>query len=79
MESKFQHETIKGQVQFHISYCILSLWDMAITIKSMSMGSMKIKGINWLGEVDFHVKASACIQDTNMEPLCRWLRFPALL
>lgn len=67
-------------MQAHISYCILSLDDMDITIKSKSMGSVKMKVINWLEEVgDFNMKASASIQDVNTKPLHGLLRLPALL
>lgn len=60
---------IRGQAQSH-SYHILSLDDMDITIKSKSVGSMKIKAINWLEEVGgFNVQASISIQDVNTKPL----------
>lgn len=76
MESKeFQCGNIRGQAQPHISYCILSLDDMDITIKSKSVGSTKMKAINWLEEVgDFNVKVSASIQDMNTKPRCGLLR-----
>ena len=60
---EFQCGNIRGQAQPHISYRILSLDDMDITIKSSkSVGSTNMKAINWLEEVgDFNVKASASI------------------
>lgn len=77
---EFQCGNVRGQLQPHISYHILSLDDMDITIKSKSVGSMKMKAIiNWLEEVDFHAKANASIYDMNTKLLCRLLRLPALL
>lgn len=76
---EFQCGNIRGQAQTHISYHILSLDDMDITIKSKSVGSTKMKVINWLEVVDFNMKASASIQDANTQPLCTLLRLPALL
>lgn len=77
---EFQCGNIRGQAQSHISYHILSLDDMDITIKSKSVGSMKIKAINWLEDVgSFNVQASTSIQDMNTKALCEWLKLPALL
>ena len=77
---EFQCGNIRGQVQAHLSYRILSLDDMDITTKSKSVGSAKMKAINWLEEVgDFSMKASASIQDVNTRPLHGLLRLPALL
>lgn len=77
---EFQCGNIRGQAQSHISYHILSLDDMDITIKSKSVGSMKIKAINWLEDVgSFNVQASTSIQDMNTKALREWLKLPALL
>lgn len=77
--NRFQCGNIRGQAQPHISYRILSLDDLDITIKSKSVGSMKIKAINWLEEVGgFNVQVSISIQDVNTKPLCEWLKLPAL-
>lgn len=68
---EFQCGNIRGQMQPYISYRILSLDEMDITTKSKSVGSTKIKVINWLEEVrDFSVQASASIQYVNTKPLC---------
>ena len=76
---EFQCGTIRGQAQAQISYHILSLDDMDMTIKSKSVRSMKMKAINWLEVGAFSMKASTAIQDVNTKPLCRLLRLPALL
>ena len=76
---EFQHGTIRGQAQAQISYRILSLDDMDMTIKSKSVRSMKMKVINWPEVGAFSMKASASIQDVNTKPLCGLLRLPALL
>lgn len=76
---EFQCGNIRDQAQAQISYHILSLDDMDMTIKSKSMQSMKMKAINWLEVGAFSMKASTSIQDVNTKPLCRLLRLPALL
>lgn len=48
---EFQCGNIRGREQPHISYHILSLHDMDITLKRKSMGNTTMKSINWLAEV----------------------------
>jgi hypothetical protein len=76
---EFQCGNSRGQEQPRISYRILSLDDMDITIKRKPAGSTKMKAINWLEGVDFNVKARAPVQDVNTKPLHGLLRLPAAL
>lgn len=48
---EFQYGNIKGREQPHISYHILSLHDMDVTLKRKSMGNTTMKYVNWLAGV----------------------------